>query len=289
MNPITPEIFKAIEPKKYLTKFLDSNIRPDGRDMTTCRSIEVRHNAIESALSSASVRIGDTMVIAGIKAGIFALPQGIVMVGEKSQGQINVVCDYTLCCLGERRVAQLEGSRISKRIESVVNNESVFSKDQLNVVFSEDGGKSDSSAVWDITIDLFVVRDDGAVIDAALLAAVAALGSAKLATINPETMKVTNDSYPLVLKTVPVGISFCRYNKSFLIDPTRDEENVLPRIWITVDPVSRNILSFFGPESPRNIQYDPVDPLPIPSVLDSIFQIIFSKIVDNRLSVVTRV
>lgn len=285
MNPLTPEIFKAIEPKKYLTKFLDSGIRPDGREMSVCRSIEIKHNVIESALSSASVRIGDTMVIAAVKAGVFVLPQGIVMVGEKAQGQINVVCDYSLCCLGERRIAQLEGSGISKRIESVISNDSVFPKDQLNVLFLEE---SDATAVWDITVDLVVVRDDGCVVDAALLAAVAALTSTKLAKINHETMKVTGDTIPLVFKTVPVGVTFCRYKESFLVDPTREEEDVLPRIWMAIDPVSRNILSFQGPDLPRNnhCQYDAISPIAIPSVLGSLFQIMSPEMVESRLSVV---
>jgi exosome complex RNA-binding protein Rrp42 (RNase PH superfamily) len=287
MNPITPEIFKAIEPKKYLEKFLVGGVRADGRT-TSCRSLfEVRTNVIESSLSSASVRIGDSMVIATIKAGIFSVPEGILLVGDQAQGQINVSCDYSLCCLGERRLAQLEGSRISKRIESVVNT--VVDRSQLDVQFvtSDEDQTNKAKPVWDLAIDLLVVRDDGSILDAALVAATTALSNLKLTKINRETMKAVSDEViPLELKTVPMGVSFCMYKDSFLIDPTRDEEDVLPRIWLVVDSNKKNVLSFYGPESPRNPSYDSMPGFSPLSIVRSLFPLITPDIINTRGTVV---
>jgi len=288
MNPITPEIFKAIEPKKYLEKFLEGGVRADGRT-TSCRSLfEVRTNVIESSLSSASVRIGDSMVIATIKAGIFSVPEGILLVGDQAQGQINVSCDYSLCCLGERRLAQLEGSRISKRIESVVNT--VVDRSQLDVQFStseEDEVTNKAKPVWDLAIDLLVVRDDGSILDSALVAAITALSNTKLTKINRETMKaVSEEVIPLELKTVPIGVSFCMYKDSFLIDPTRYEEDVLPRIWLVVDSNKNNVLSFYGPESPRNPCYESIQGFTPLSIVRSLFPLITPDIINTRGTVV---
>ena len=293
MNPITPEIFKAIEPKKYLEKFLDAGVRPDGRTSSSRSLFEVRTNVIESSLSSASVRIGDSMVIASIKSGIFSVPEGIVLVGTQAQGQLTVACDYSLCALGERRIAQLEGSRISKRIESVLNTRAVFDKSQLDVQFAQDDEqqeelKKQTKPVWDICVDLLIVRDDGSVLDAALLAAVTALANTKLARINRETMKVTDDSIPLQISTVPIGVSFCMYGSKFLVDPCGDEEDVLPRIWIVVDAEKKKILGFYGPDLPRSsqYQYDPVPTLNIGSMFGSLFAMIGAEILKSRGTVV---
>ena len=289
MNPITPEIFKAIEPKKYMEKFLNAGVRSDGR-MTNFRSLfEIRTNVIESSLSSASVRIGDSMIIASVKAGIFAVPEGIVLVGNQAQGQLSVACDYSLCCLGERRVAQVEGSRISKRVESVLTSRSVFDRAQLEVQFSisdEDSeDKIKTKPVWDVSIDLLIVRDDGSILDAALLAAVTALGNTKLPKINRETMKVTEESMYLQLSTIPIGVTFClHHGKKFLADPCGDEEEVLPRIWIVVDQEKKNVLSFYGPDLPRNsaCQYDPVPSFSIASAIEPLFHLISDEIIKAR-------
>lgn len=296
-NPITPEIFKAIEPRKYVEKFLESKIRPDGRDFTDHRSLlEVRTNVIESSISSASVRSGNTTVIAAVKAGIFSSPVGVNRVGNKEQGQLNVTCDYSLCMLGERRLAQLEASRISYRIEKVLNIDGVFDKSQLDVVFlEEDDDNSETvksqKSVWDVTIDLLVVRDDGSVLDCALLAAMTALKNAKLAKINRENMNVAlNKSIPLVMGTVePVSACLCIHNKSYLIEPTREEEDVLPRIWIVVDVSSQSVLGLYGPELPRHTlcQYDRgTSQLGLGTIFETIFPLVVKHCSDRTSTVV---
>jgi len=257
MNPITSEIFRQIEPLMYVSKFLESGVRPDGRTGDLRSLIEVRDSVIESSLGSASVRIGNTSVIAAVTGGIFVTPSGIIH-SSGNTGKLNVTCDYSLCSLGDRRQAQAIASTYSQPIESILNNEKIFStKDQLFVDFtrmiSEELSR-DNKPVWDLTVNLLIVRDDGSVLDCALLAAVQALRNTRLASIDESSMMVDvkSDSYRrLVIGTIPMAFTLVYHKSKWLVDPTKEEENVLPKLHVVVDSNEPgNIFSIYGPELP---------------------------------------
>jgi exosome complex RNA-binding protein Rrp42 (RNase PH superfamily) len=255
MNPVTPEIFRQIEPLSYVSKFLENGVRPDGRT-EICRSlVEVRkHGVIDSALGSASVRIGNTSVIASVNGGIFVTPQGIVH-SSGNHGKLNVACDYSLCLLGDRRQAQVIASQISQPIETVLNNEAVFDvKNQLVVDLLEMAdvtGKDDKpKPVWDLTVNILVVRDDGSVLDCALMAAVAAIANARLPFINPVTMLVEGiESRQLTISNIPLAFTFVYFKNEWLIDPTKEEENVLPRMNVIINGHQPSkLFGLYGPQ-----------------------------------------
>lgn len=64
------EIFKRIQPHEYLKRFLDQNVRPDGRLLNEFRKTMITANAISTANASGMVRLGGTTVVCGIKAEV---------------------------------------------------------------------------------------------------------------------------------------------------------------------------------------------------------------------------
>lgn len=64
------EIFSRIQPQEYVKKFLDQDIRPDGRLLNQFRKTMITSGAISTANASAMVRLGGTTVVCGIKAEV---------------------------------------------------------------------------------------------------------------------------------------------------------------------------------------------------------------------------
>lgn len=73
-DPVAPsfsfEIFERIKPDEYFRRFIEENVRPDGRSLHAFRPTSIRQGAISTANGSAMVRIGGTTVICGIKAEV---------------------------------------------------------------------------------------------------------------------------------------------------------------------------------------------------------------------------
>lgn len=64
------EIFSRIQPHEYLKRFLEQQVRPDGRLLNQFRKTMITSGAISTANASAMVRLGGTTVVCGIKAEV---------------------------------------------------------------------------------------------------------------------------------------------------------------------------------------------------------------------------
>jgi exosome complex component RRP43 len=64
------KIFERIKPDEYFRRFIEENVRPDGRALHTFRPTSIRQGAITTANGSAMIRIGGTTVVCGIKAEV---------------------------------------------------------------------------------------------------------------------------------------------------------------------------------------------------------------------------
>jgi exosome complex component RRP43 len=67
VSTLDPEAFKKLYPDAFYRKFIESGIRPDGRAFGRARPTTIGLGAVETADSSALVKIGSTTVLAGIK------------------------------------------------------------------------------------------------------------------------------------------------------------------------------------------------------------------------------
>lgn len=69
-NELQAEAFKQLYPEQYYAKFINSDIRPDGRALGAARAATIGINPIGTADSSALVKIGETTAMAGVKLGV---------------------------------------------------------------------------------------------------------------------------------------------------------------------------------------------------------------------------
>eukprot|EP01084_Bolivina_argentea_P120294 213220_1 len=72
IDKIALNTHRKIHPLEFYRKFLDKNVRPDGRTLTKCRTTLINSNCISTTDGSAVVKIGSTTVTTGIKLEIAA-------------------------------------------------------------------------------------------------------------------------------------------------------------------------------------------------------------------------
>ncbi|CAB4024313.1 exosome complex component RRP43-like, partial [Paramuricea clavata] len=60
--------FKTAQPLEYYRKFLEENIRPDGRDLLQFRNTVINIGSIATAEGSSIVKLGNTTIVCGVKA-----------------------------------------------------------------------------------------------------------------------------------------------------------------------------------------------------------------------------
>ncbi|KAJ3339573.1 Exosome complex component RRP43 [Gonapodya sp. JEL0774] len=187
--------FARLHPAEYLRRFLAQGVRPDGRPYAPkthsakFRKTLVNVGSISTAEGSATVRLGKTTVLCGIKAQV-AVP--LVDVPDEGYFGGSPILDLKQLCIEQ------------------------------------------GSAVWVLYADVVCLNYDGNVMDAALIAIMAALKDVRLpkATYREEEGAVTvpdwtNRPVSLRINRWPVSTTTCIFeNHYFLVDPTETESSL---------------------------------------------------------------
>src|SRR3990172_9319422 len=202
-----------------IKQFLQEGKRFDSRNPDEFREIFIETGASNKAEGSGRVKIGKTEVIAGVKMDV-AEPyadspnKGNLMVGAELLPLSSERFEY-----GPPRFPAIEIGRLTDR----AIRESKFI--QMEKLCIKEGEK-----VWTIFIDIYSLNDDGNIVDAAGIAAVAALKSARMPKYDEKEERViygewTDKKIPLA-KELPVVITAHKIGDKWIVDPTLEEEDV---------------------------------------------------------------
>ncbi|XP_029506182.2 exosome complex component RRP43 [Oncorhynchus nerka] len=213
--------FKTAEPLEYHRSFLKENCRPDGRELGEFRTTTLNIGSISTADGSALVKIGNTTVMCGIK-GELTSPA----VDAPNKGYIVPNVDLPPLCSSRFRPGPPgeQAQAASQFIADVIESSAVIQKEDLCIV----KGK----LCWVLYCDIMCLDYDGNLLDACLIALLAALKNARLpeVTVNKETEvpEVTLENRRgLNIHKHPVGASFIVFDDSIMIvDPTAEEESL---------------------------------------------------------------
>ncbi|KAI9028955.1 exosome complex component RRP43-like protein [Phycomyces nitens] len=223
------EIFSRIQPNEYIGRFLDKNIRPDGRLLDQFRPTFVTAGTIATANASAMVRLGGTTVVCGIKAEVCE-PR----VDSPNQGYLVPNIELSPMCSPHFRPGppSAKAQAVSEFIQQLLQKSTVVPLESLCI----ESGK----AVWTLYADIVCLNYDGNIIDASLLALVTALKNLSLpkASVSP-LMAVEADPtetiQPFILTNFPVASTFCIFNQpNVLIADPNDTEESLAKETVTV-------------------------------------------------------
>lgn len=204
---------------KRIKEYLEQGKRFDGRKPEEFRKIEIETGISKNAEGSARVKLGNTEVLVGIK-------MNVTEPYPDSQDKGNLMVTSELIPLSSDRYESgpptIESVELARIIDRMVR-ESKFI--QLEKLCIKEGEK-----VWNIMIDIYAINADGNLLDAAGIGAIAALRNAKIPKYDKKEEKVlygelTNEKIP-TKKETPISITFHKIGDNFIVDPTREEEDV---------------------------------------------------------------
>jgi|TARA_B100000959_G_scaffold8728_1_gene8742 exosome complex component RRP42 len=213
--PIVPKLLRA-----HLNDLAVNDARIDGRSQWEGRNLEIEHSVLPRAEGSARVRMGDTIVLAGVK---FQIMQPYP--DRPNQGGL-------MCSADVRPIAgrhweagppSPEAIELGRVVDRGIRESGCIDVDSLCIIPGE--------KAWQVILDLFAVSDDGNLFDAFALAGIAALRNA---TVPAERFEVGED-YALPVSKTPIMCSYHKVGGRYVYDAcSREELGGDERIHITL-------------------------------------------------------
>ncbi len=234
--------------KDTISELAQQQRRLDGRQLTAYRGpITITTGISWTAEGSAKVQIGNTVVMAGVKMAI-EKPYN----DTSDEGGIMVNAELLPLSSPEYEPGppSKKAIELARVIDRGIREAKAIDLKKLCITPGE--------KAWFVTIDIITINDAGNLFDAAGLAALAALKSAKFPVVDPETGTIdyktkTNEALPLIKEPLPVTVY--KISGALLIDPTSEEENAYDaRLTIASD--EKGILSALqkGGEEPLSLE-----------------------------------
>ena len=204
--------------KETISVLASQNKRLDGRSLEDYRQpIKIETNISKTAEGSVKVQIGKTVILAGVKLSV-EKPYN----DTPDEGGIMINAELTPLSSPEyeRGPPGIKAIELARVIDRGIREAKTIDLKKLCI---EPGEKA-----WFVIIDLITINDDGNLFDAAGLAALAALKSAKFPEYDSETGIInyktkTKESLPLLKEPLPITIY--KVGKSLLVDPNNEEED----------------------------------------------------------------
>jgi exosome complex component RRP42 len=210
----------------YVKDLIKNKLRPDERNFLQYRDVKVSYNISKWAEGSAVVEIGKTKVVAGIKMDL-----GEPYPDTPEEGALITSAEFIPFASPdfEPGPPKEEAVELARVVDRGIRESKTIDMKKLCI---EKGEK-----VWLVFIDIYVLNHDGNLIDAAALAALAALLKAKIPKLDKEG-KVLREEHDkaLPVKKKPVAITFYKINGEIILDTTKQEEDeAVARLTVTYD------------------------------------------------------
>jgi exosome complex component RRP42 len=201
-----------------LERYLEEGKRFDGRTPGQFRDLVIEKGVSKKAEGSVRVKLGDTEVIVGVKVAI-----GEPYPDSQDKGNLMVTAEISPLSsprieLGPPKFPAIELGRV---IDRGIRESHVIDLKKLCI---KEGEK-----VWTVFIDIYAMNDDGNLLDAAGIGALAALKVAKLPKYDEKEDKILYDQPDIDMPLTgvnPIAITVHRVGDSLLVDPTREEEDL---------------------------------------------------------------
>lgn len=201
--------------KEYVESVIAQGKRIDGRKFDEYRKIEIEYGiSPKSAEGSARVKIGDTEVIAGVKMDVGTPYPDTLDQGNLITNSELLPLSSPLFLPGPPDPQSVELARI---VDRGIRESGMIDLKKLCI--------REGELVWNILLDIYTINDDGNLIDAAALAAIAALRVAVLPKLEKDKVQFgefTKTKVPI--KSTPITCTIFKIGQSLIVDTNRQEE-----------------------------------------------------------------
>jgi exosome complex component RRP42 len=182
------------------------------------REIKIEQGLIEKAEGSARVFLGKTEVLVGVKVGL-----GEPFPDTPNDGVLTVNAELVPLASPNFEPGPPDESSIelARVVDRGIRESKCVDTEKLCI---EPGKK-----VFVVFVDIYVLNHDGNLIDAAALAAMAALINTKMPNyeIKDGEIKMKQGYTQLTLKSHPITVTTGKINNHLIIDPWIEEEQVM--------------------------------------------------------------
>lgn len=203
--------------KKRIIEYLKDGKRFDGRGLDEHREIVVETGLSANAEGSCRLKFGKTEVYCGVKLGL-AEPYP----DSQDEGTFMTTAELSPMAsddfeLGPPRINSIELARI---IDRGIRESGFIDFKKLCI---KEGEK-----VWQVFLDIYAINDDGNLLDVAGLAALVALGTAKMPVYNEKEEKIehelSKDPLPLNKEALAFNMTIHKIGDQLVADASREEE-----------------------------------------------------------------
>lgn len=211
--------------KEKILKYFGKGVRFDGRKTDEFREVSVEYDISKSAEGSARVKIGMTEVLAGVK---LAVEEPYPDTPEQGNLMVNAELLAMSSPAFEPGPPGDQAVELARVVDRGIRESKAIDVKKLCITPKE--------KVWAMMIDICTINDDGNLLDASALAALAALKNTKFPKYENDAIDyMTKTEKPLPILREPIAITVVKIGDYFVVDPSPEEENVIDaRLTVTV-------------------------------------------------------
>jgi exosome complex component RRP42 len=214
MNNIIPNL-----QKEKIKSCLAEGKRLDGRTAGEYREITIEDGISPAAASAVKVKFGETEVYAGVHLAVTtpysdSPDEGTFMTSAELHPMSSQQFD-----IGKPGINAVEVGRV---IDRGIRESGLIDFSKLCIKPGE--------KVWQVFVDIITINDDGNLLDVAGLAALIALGKARMPIYNEKENKTehefSDDPLPLNKEAISFNMTFHKIGKVIVADVGREEEGI---------------------------------------------------------------
>lgn len=205
--------------RKKIESYLEKDGRLDGRKSHEYRKISVEEGISLNSASAVRVKFGKTEVLAGVHLAL-ATPyadspnEGTFMTGVELHPMASQQFD-----IGRPGINAIEMARV---IDRGIRESGFIDFKGLCI---KEGEK-----IWQVFVDIVAINDDGNLLDVAGLAAIIALGKARMPIYDEEEDKVedgfSEEGIPLNKDVLSFSMTFHKVGNIIVADVNKEEEEI---------------------------------------------------------------
>ncbi|HRZ86085.1 MAG TPA: exosome complex protein Rrp42 [Candidatus Paceibacterota bacterium] len=205
--------------KDRILTYLSEGRRFDNRKLDEYRELTIELGISKKAEGSAKVKLGKTEVWVGVKMEI-----GEPYPDSPDKGNLTVTAELIPLSHGKYEYGppRFEAIEVGRLVDRGIRESKYINFEKLCI---QEGEK-----VWTICIDIYSINDDGNLIDAAFIGALAALRDAKIPNYDEKEDKIdyekeAKQKVPLFEENMPINFTIFQAGNVIFLDPTLEEEN----------------------------------------------------------------
>ncbi|MEB3787860.1 MAG: exosome complex protein Rrp42 [Desulfurococcales archaeon] len=217
MSPFKLSVVPSLKKEAFMALY-KKGLRVDDRDLYTPRRITIETGVIEKAEGSALVKLGNTQVLAGVKADI-----GTPFRDTPNQGVLTVHAEFVPLAspMFEPGPPDDNAIELARVIDRSIRESHAVDLESLAIIPGE--------KVWILWVDLYILDHDGNLFDASMLATMAALKTTRLPDYEEyETGDIVvlrdKPGEPVKVKRDIVSVTTAKIGNYIIVDPSFEEE-----------------------------------------------------------------